>query len=399
MRPVVPQTSVAREASGSLLAILASLAALGTLATNILLPSLPKIASSFNVPTSATGSMMSAFFATFALGQLFVGPLSDRYGRRPAVLGGIAIFVVGSIVCALAPTLSMVVVGRIIQAVGVCASSVLSRAIARDLFSGDQLGRVLSFIMVAMAAAPGFSPLVGGGLDYAFGWRATFASVALFGLLLGPAYAFCVGETHHAARIRLDPIEIVRAYASLLLDRRFIVPAASVAMVIAGLFAVFTVTPAILIDGLGFTPLALSLFYAGTVFIVFGAGYAAPKLARSAGLATVTNYGLIIASTGCVVMALLALAGLRSFASYLLPIIVFLFGMGLVNPLGTALTLSPYGDRAGSASALLGFMQMAAAAVAIVATTVLPILPFPALSLVLAFLTTAAFLVFLLRAR
>jgi DHA1 family bicyclomycin/chloramphenicol resistance-like MFS transporter len=173
----------------------------------------------------------------------------------------------------------------------------------------------------------------------------------------------------------------------------------SVAMVIGGLFAVFTVTPAILIDGLGFTPLALSLFYAGTVFIVFGAGYAAPKLARSAGLAAVTNYGLIIASTGCVVMASLALAGFRSFASYLLPIIVFLFGMGLVNPLGTALTLSPYGDRAGSASALLGFMQMAAAAVAIVATTVLPILPFPALSLVLAFLTTAAFLVFLLRAR
>ena len=88
-------------------------------------------------------------------------------------------------------------------------------------------------------------------------------------------------------------------------------------------------------------------------------------------------------------MAMLALAGFRNFASYLLPMLVFLFGMGLVNPLGTALTLSPFGDRAGSASALLGFMQMAAAAIAIVAATILPISPFTALSLVLAILTTA----------
>jgi DHA1 family bicyclomycin/chloramphenicol resistance-like MFS transporter len=384
-------------ASSSLLAILASLAALGTLATNILLPSLPHIAQSFNVPTPATGSMMSAFFATFALGQLFVGPLSDRYGRLPVILGGLAIFIAGSFVCAVAPSLSMIVVGRVIQAVGVCASSVLSRAIARDLFSGNELARALSFIIVGMAAAPGFSPLLGGGLDQAFGWRAAFVAVAIFGWALAPAYFFYLGETHHAARTRLDPITIARSYLSLLGDRRFIVPAASVSLIIGGLFAVFTVSPAILIDGLGFSPLALSLFFAGTVFIVFGAGIAAPRLARKAGLARVTFYGSIIACAGCVVMLMLALAGFRSFMSYLLPILVFLFGMGLVNPLGTALTLSPFGERAGAASALLGFLQMTAAAMAIVATTMLPILPFVALSIVLAALTTASVLLLLLR--
>jgi MFS transporter, DHA1 family, multidrug resistance protein len=388
----------ATRASGYLLAILASLAALGTLATNILLPSLPHIAQSFNVPTPATGSMMSAFFATFALGQLFVGPLSDRYGRLPAVLGGLAIFVAGSIVCATAPTLSVMIVGRVVQAIGVCASSVLSRAIARDLYSGNELGRVLSFIMVAMAAAPGFSPLVGGGLDHAFGWRAAFVAVAIFGFALAPAYALCLGETHHAARARLDPVTIAQGYRRLMRDRRFIVPAASVSMIIGGLFAVFTISPAILIDGLGFSPLALSLFFAGTVFVVFGAGIAAPKLARKAGLARISFYGLIIACAGCLIMLFLVLAGLRGFASYLLPILVFLFGMGLVNPLGTALSLSPFGDRAGFASALLGFLQMAAAALAIVATTMLPMPPFVALSVVLAGLSTAASLLFLLRA-
>ncbi len=386
------------EASGSLLAILASLAALGTLATNILLPSLPGIASSFDVPTAATGSLMSSFFATFALGQLFVGPLSDRYGRRPLVLAGLIIFVAGSLVCAVAATLPSLVVGRIIQAIGVCASSVLSRAIARDLFSGNALARVLSFIMVAMAAAPGFSPLLGSGLDRMFGWRSAFVSVAVFGVALGGSYAFAVGETHHAERIPLAPASILRGYVSLLRDRQFIVPAASVSMVIGGLFAVFTVTPAILVDGLGFTPVALSLFYAGTVFIVFGAGFAAPRLAQRVGLAAVTRAGLIIASTGCVSMALLALASFRNFASYLLPMLVFLFGMGMVNPIGTALTLSPFGERAGSASALLGFLQMGAAALAIAAATILTVSPFLALSLVLATLMTAAFLIFFLRA-
>jgi DHA1 family bicyclomycin/chloramphenicol resistance-like MFS transporter len=396
MQAPEPNPAAQPEASGALIAILAALAALGTLATNILLPSLPGIAHSFQVQTAATGSLMSSFFATFALGQLFVGPLSDRYGRRSIVLVGLVVFVVGSAVCTAASTLSGLVAGRVVQAFGVSACSVLSRAIARDLFSGHELARVLSFIMVAMAAAPGFSPLLGSALDDRFGWRAAFVSVAAFAVVLGLGYAFFVGETHRSARGRLDLIAIVLGYISLLRDRRFVVPAASVAMVIGGLFAVFTVTPAILVDGLGFTPLTLSLFYAGTVFIVFGAGFVAPRLARRVGLAAVTRYGLMIASAGCMLLAALALAGFRDFLSYLLPMLVFLFGMGMVNPIGTALTLSPFGERAGAASALLGFMQMAAAAMAIVAATILSASPFLALSLVLAALTTGALLIFLL---
>jgi MFS transporter, DHA1 family, multidrug resistance protein len=176
------------------------------------------------------------------------------------------------------------------------------------------------------------------------------------------------------------------------------VPAASVSLVLGGLFAVFTVTPAILVGGLGFSPLELSLFYAGTVFIVFGAGFAAPRLAQRSSLAAVTRLGLAIASGGCVLMAALAIAGFHTFASYLLPMLVFLFGMGMLNPIGTALTLTPFGERAGAASALLGFMQMAAAALAIITATTLATSPFLALSIVLATMTTVAALVFRFRA-
>jgi DHA1 family bicyclomycin/chloramphenicol resistance-like MFS transporter len=391
--------SVSRRPTLPLLAILACLAALGTFSTNILLASLPGIAASFSVPTTATGSMMSSFFATFAVGQLVVGPLADRYGRRPVVLVGLIVFVAGSALCAAATTLPVIVAGRVVQAIGVCASSVLSRAIARDLFSGAELARVLSFVMVAMAAAPGFSPLLGSGLDHAFGWRSTFVAVALFGLVLSFAYSASVGETHHGERGAFRPAEILSGYRALLDDRRFIVPAASVSMVIGGLFAVFTVTPAILVDGLGFSPLSLSLFYAGTVFVVFGAGLLAPRLAQRYGLAAVTRYGLIIACAGCVLMAILVLAGFRNFASYLIPMLVFLFGMGMANPIGTALALSHFGERAGAASALLGFLQMAFAAAAIVAATTLPLTAFVALSLVLASLTTTGLLIFFFQAR
>jgi MFS transporter, DHA1 family, multidrug resistance protein len=274
----------------------------------------------------------------------------------------------------------------------------LSRAIARDLFSGNELGRVLSIITVAMAAAPGFSPLVGGGLDHVFGWRSAFAAVAIFGVVIAIAYAFRVGETHSGVRAQLKFVSVLRGYAALLVNRQFIVPAASVALLIGSLFAVFTITPAILVDGLGFSPFALAMFYAGTVFIVFGAGFIAPKLTQRTSLAVAARTGLIIASGGCVVMAILAGTGFRSFASYLLPMLVFLFGMGLANPTCTALTMSPFGARTGAASALLGFMQMATAALAIVTTTVLPVSAFPALAIVLAILTTMAALIFRLRA-
>ncbi|WP_149357389.1 MFS transporter, partial [Comamonas testosteroni] len=148
--------------SGELLLMLAGLAALGSLATNIILPAFPSMGAELGTSVKGLSATLSTFFVAFALGQLFVGPLSDRFGRTPLVVSGLCVFVVGSAVCAFATNLPQLIVGRVIQALGVCATSVLSRAIARDLFEGDALARALSLVMVAMAAAPGFSPLLGG---------------------------------------------------------------------------------------------------------------------------------------------------------------------------------------------------------------------------------------------
>ena len=283
--------------------MLAGLAATGTLATNILLPSLPQMAVSLNVTTAAVTSAITIFLAVFAVGQLVVGPISDRYGRRWPVLTGFAVFFAGSVWCGLATDLPSLLIGRVIQAAGACATSVLSRAIARDMFSGAALARAMALIMIAMAAAPGFSPLLGGALDHYLGWRSEFAVVAAFAALGAIAYGTVLGETHNSTRIPLHPFAITKTYIGLIADRRFVVPAATVSLIMGGLFAMFSATPSVLIEALHFSPIELGLFFAGTVLIVFAAGMLATRLAPRYGLDRSIRGGLLVAATGSVAIA------------------------------------------------------------------------------------------------
>jgi DHA1 family bicyclomycin/chloramphenicol resistance-like MFS transporter len=144
----------------------------GNAGDHILLPSLPGMAHALNVSSAAVTSAITVYLTILAIGQLIVGPLSDRFGRRPVNLIGLGIFIVGTIWCAFAGDLANLLIGRSIQASGACAVAVLSRAIARDLFDGQMLTKVMAMVTIATAAALGFSPLLGGMLDHFFGWRA-----------------------------------------------------------------------------------------------------------------------------------------------------------------------------------------------------------------------------------
>lgn len=363
-----PQTS----STALQIAVLAALASIGTLATNILLPSLPQMAVSLKVTTPAVTASITVFLIVFALGQLLVGPISDRYGRRIPVLAGFGVFVMGSIWCGLSNDLPSLLIGRAIQAAGACATSVLSRAIARDLFSGAALARALTLVMIAQAAAPGFSPLLGGGLDYAFGWRSDFVFVGIFAILSAIAFAVILGETHNSTRIPLNPIAVGKTYFKLSGNRHFLIPAATVSLIMGGLFSMFSAAPRILIEGYAFTPIALGLFFAGSVVMVFSSGMLAARLAPRFGLDRAIRYGLLIALVGG--LAVLATAYLNgNVIAFIAANCVFLLGMGVVNPLGTAQALSPFGTHAGAASALLGFWQMMGAAIGVsLAATIVP---------------------------
>jgi DHA1 family bicyclomycin/chloramphenicol resistance-like MFS transporter len=222
----------------------------------------------------------------------------------------------------------------------------------------------MALIMIAMAAAPGFSPLLGGALDRAFGWRSEFVFVGIFAAVGAVAYGAVLGETHRSTRIPLNPLAIAKNYLGLIADRRFLVPAATVSLIMGGLFSMFSAAPRVLIEGLHFTPIQLGLFFAGTVMIVFAAGMLATRLAPRFGLDRSIQTGLWLAATGSLATLLVSMF-YANFLPFLGAVSVFLLGMGIVNPLGTAQALSPFGEKAGAASALLGFWQMMGAAIGV----------------------------------
>ena len=378
--------------------VLAALSALGTLATNILLPSLPGIGASLQVSTAATTHLITVFLGIFAVGQLVVGPLSDRYGRRVPVLIGFAAFLMGSVICAVATELPVLLFGRIVQAAGACATSVLSRAIARDLFSGAALAKTLTLITIAMAAAPGFSPLLGGTLDHFFGWRSSFYFVAIFAAVAAIGFAAAFGETHRSERTNVHIESIGRGYLQLLRDSCFVVPATTVALIMGGLFSMFSAAPRVMIELMAFRAIEVGFFFAGTVLVVFAAGLIGNRMRERIGLDRSIQIALMLCATGG--MAVLAAAVLHgSFLPFLGASLIFLLGMGVVNPLGTAQTMAPFGKNAGAASALLGFMQMLGAAIGVALSATLSSDPLMALGVVMTVGSVLALGIYALRTR
>lgn len=384
--------------TGKIIALLAGLSAIGILSTNIILPAFPEIGEQLGVSSRELGLTLSSFFITFALAQLVVGPLADCYGRKKLVLGGLSIFIVGTVVAGLADSLTTLIVGRVIQAMGVCAAAVLARTIARDLYEGETLARALSLTMIATAAAPGFSPLIGSVLATILGWRAIFSLVGLAAFAVAVFYASALGETHPAERRTAFSIPgVIVAYAMLIGNGRFILPALSVSLIMSGLFASFAAAPAILMNGIGLTSLQAGLYFAATVFVVFAAGVAAPRLAHRYGAHIMASGGILTALLGG---SLLLIGPERpGLVWYSFSMILYLWGMGLANPLGTAITMEPFGKQAGLASALLGFLTMTAAAIV---TWLGSVLNFPAVTLLGSIQMLAcliALILFLLRSK
>src|SRR5882724_1324256 len=343
------------------IAVICAFAATGMLATNIFLPSLPSMAATLQVSSAAVTSAITVYLAIFAVGQLVVGPLSDRFGRRPVILIGLSLFMAGTIGCALARDLPDLLIGRSIQASGGCATLALSRAIARDLFD-RQLTRVMAAITVATAAAPGFSPLLGGALDHFLGWRSEFIFVAVFAVCAVTAYVSFVGETIRSTRTSMNPLTIARSYLALIRDIRFVVPARTAGLLMVGLFAIFSSAPRVLVESLGFSPITLGLLFAGIVFVVFAAGIMAARLSARLGLYRATVVGLGMTVVGSTALLLAVLTAKDSYLPFLVATAVFLSGLGIASPLSSAAALSPFGNKAGVAAALLGFAQMAGGA-------------------------------------
>jgi DHA1 family bicyclomycin/chloramphenicol resistance-like MFS transporter len=357
--------------SSSAIIVICALAALATLATNIFLPSLPQLARDLHVSSAAATSAIPVFLLAFSVTQLVVGPLSDRFGRAAPALAGLFVAIVGTIWCAYAQDLTGLLIGRVIQGAGAGAAGVLARAIARDLYEGNKLERAMSYITIATAASPGFSPLLGGALDHFLGWRWEFLSVAAFvvGTMVG--FTLYVGETNHTPQRTTTPLTVARTYFVLMRDSRFYAPATTTALLMAGLFAILAATPRLFTEDFGFSPMQLGVLFAGVIFVMIAAGIIAPRLSERLGNPRAVLIGLVLMVAGGVaVLGCNILLG-KSALMFIITISLVLFGAGLANPLTTAAALAPFGDKAGIAAALVGFVIGLGAAVGVPLAAVL----------------------------
>jgi len=198
-----------------LIALLIAVSAVSPLGINMYLPSMPGMARALGVTFTTIQLTLSLYLGAMALGQLIIGPLSDRFGRRPVLLLGLVTFIAGSTICLSAQSIGILIVGRIVQAIGGCAGITLSRAIVRDLYGRNQAASMIAYVTMGMAVAPMIAPTIGGLLETFFGWRASFAFLIGFGgLALVFAY-WRLRETHHSRAGGEAARKILHGYGSL----------------------------------------------------------------------------------------------------------------------------------------------------------------------------------------
>ena len=346
-------------------AILIGGVALGPISTDLYLPSVPSIGRDLGADVAATQLTLSIFLAAFAIAQIPVGPLSDRFGRRPIFLVGVAVYVLASIACAFASSIELLIVSRAVQAVGACAGVVLGRAIVRDIYGRDRAARMLAYIGSAMALAPMIGPVLGGIVQSVLGWRWNFGILTGFGLAtLMLAWIGLPESNLKRDPAALDPVRMAENFRTLLRHRAFIGFALSVAFSYAGLFAFISGSSFVLIDGLGVPSERFGYLFAMVIIGYMGGTLIAGRLTLRLGIARMIWLGgTVCVASGFAMVALGNwMTGAWTTAAVVLPMIGYTMGMGIVMPNGQAGALAPFAHMAGAASALMGFLQMAIAA-------------------------------------
>jgi len=351
-------------ATGPLTLLLTALSAIGQLSISMYAPSMPAIGVDLETSAGMVQVTLSAFLFTFAAAQLVYGPLSDRFGRRRILLVGLVLFVAGSVACALAPTIETLIAGRALQAIGACAGASVSRAVVRDLFERDEATRVMAAMTMAFTVAPAVGPILGGYLQAAFDWHAVFAFLALLGAGLLAIANVRLPETN----TRRDPLatrpdRVVATYAGLLINRAFLAYVLPSVAMIGGMLTMHASLPFLLIGSLGVSPTAYGWLTLITVAAFFMGSFITGRFGRRIGTERTVRIALVLLAVSAVLYLGSALLVPLSIASILTPMVAWVFALGLAIPALMASAMAPFARNAGSASALMGCLQMGGGAV------------------------------------
>lgn len=346
---------------GQLLALITACLMLQPLSTDLYLVSLPHLASYFAVSPAAVQQTLSLFVIGFGAAQLVAGPLSDRFGRRPVLLGGLALYVVASVGCVLALSITALSAARFAQAVGCCTAVVIARAIIRDVYSPAEGGRVVAQASSWMGLAPLLGPVVGAYLQVAFGWRAAFVVLASAGLAVAVGAIVKMNETNaHPDPDAMRPGGLVRGYREILGAPVFWAYALPGALSFASIFVFISGASYVMINVLD-VPTA----YFGYAWGLGVTGYLAGavwcrKLLAAMGADRALSLGTAIGAASGVLFAAAVALGFHHWATVVFGHFVISFAHGVNWPCAQTGAVAPFPRRAGAAAGMLGFIVMTA---------------------------------------
>jgi len=356
-------TAVVDTGPGALVFVaLVSISLIGPLAIHIFLPALPYAKQTFAVEAGTAQLAFSLAMLSMAVATLFYGSLSDKYGRLPMIVCGIGLFAVGAFVAAFAPSITVLILGRVVQGMGAACGMVMARAIARDLYGADRLGQIIAYITAAYVIGPMVAPALGGFLIDAFGWRTSLLVPAVFGVVSVVFSLAILGETHSRAD-RLTS-GFMRGYLYLLRIPRFLLFAASPAFATGGFLALNAAATYVMIEMLGKPATEFGLYFTlGPVGYLTG-NFLSGRLSGKVS----ANVLIILGSTVALLTALLLMGMIAAFG--LAPLCLFIpsclmsLGQGLSMPQAQAAAIATEPALAGTASGIVVFLKFFIAAVA-----------------------------------
>ncbi len=344
--------------------VLGAVATLAPLCIDGFLPATGDAAASLGTDATGIQVALGAFTIGLACGQTVHGPLSDRIGRKRAMIMGLLLMVGATLGAATAPSLDGLVAWRVLQGFAAATGMTLARAIVRDLYARELAAKVLSYMTVVSGLGPVLFPILGGQIAVAFGWRWVLILIAAYVACACAIFAALVPETN----VRRDAASLTRrrillAWREALASRTFRHYLLCNCAANVGLFAFLAASPKVVMNGLGIAPDRYGLYFAATT-LCFGAGaFASGRLAGKLRIDGIMVRGAALSATGGVAMAALAFGGAADVPAVMAPMALFLFGYGMMVPSATAGALTPFPHIAGSASSLMGLAQQATAAI------------------------------------
>ena len=342
--------------------LLVAMTGLGPFTMQILMPCMPALAEAFAVSYGTAQLTLSIYLLGVACGQLVYGPLSDRFGRKPLLSVGLLLYLAGSALAVVAPWAWLLVVARVMQALGGCAGLVLGRAMIRDAWSREQAASMMGLVSTAMSVAPMIAPLLGSVLEQWFGWRATMAACLGFGLPLLLAVRWKLPETLQQ-RVDMPGLEgFVRAHVALLRLPAFRAYCAVTSATAAIFFAFAAGAPLIVVQGMGHAPTSFALAFMA-VSVAWSAGaFITARLAARHGSMRLLRWGVGIGTCGTALAVGFALLLPPHIVLFFLPMVIVALGNGITQPNAIAAAISVRPALAGTASGLIGSAQMGAGA-------------------------------------